>query len=370
MDKTLIKILDLQQQWSAANTEAMKNRGILVRKVLPEQLRRHVASLATALGVPESEVGVEGRDGTGRKTEIPWTRVHLPLRSPSATTGWYLVYLFSATGERAYLSLIQGTTRWTGVAFAPRSPHELAERVAWARPLLKDLLAERDDLVEVIELQGVKSKLSEGYEAGNVIAIEYDRHAMPTEATLIEDLRFMARLLFAIHRGEDTASHVPGEVPAEVLDATVAADMTAGRRRAARGQGFQLSSLDRRALESHSVGMATSHFEAKGWTVKDVGAKESYDLFLKRGNERLHVEVKGTTSEGRQVLLTRAEVERQRELAPENALVVVHSIRLDRSVSPPTASGGVLRCTSPWKIAEEDLTVVSYIYRPGTRSTD
>lgn len=369
MDRTLIKILDLQKQWSAANTEAMKSRGVLVRGTLPDRLRQHVSSLATALDVPESEVGVEGRDGTGRKTEIPWTRVHLPRRSPSATTGWYLVYLFSATGERVYLSLIQGTTRWTGAAFAPRSPDELAGRVAWARPLLKDLLTERDDLVETIELQGTKSKLSDGYEAGNVIAIEYGRHDMPIEATLIEDLLFMSRLLSTIHHGEDTAPHVPGDAPPEVLDATVSADMTAGRRRSAEGQGLRLSAPDRRALESHSVGMATSYFEAKGWTVKDVGAKESYDLLLKRGSERLHAEVKGTTSEGGQVILTRAEVERQRELAPENALVVVHSIQLDRSVSPPITRGGVLRCTSPWEIAEEDLTVVSYVYRSDTRSS-
>ncbi|MFE1399232.1 MrcB family domain-containing protein [Nocardiopsis dassonvillei] len=366
MDETLIEILDLQKQWSAKNTEAMKSRGVLVRNTLPDRLRQHTAALAAALGVPESEVGVEGRDGTGLKTEVPWTRVYLPQRSSSATNGWYLVYLFSAQGERVYLSLIQGTSRWTGADFAPRSPEELAKRVAWARPLLKEMLSGRDDLVEDIDLQATKSKVARGYAAGSVIAIEYDRHAMPHETILVEDLLFMARLLRAVHQGEDTAPHVPGDAPPEVLDATDAAAKTAGRRtKAAKGQGFRLSAPDRRALELHSVGMATAYFEAQGWSVKDVGATESYDLLLKRGDERLHVEVKGTTSEGAQVILTRAEVDKQRELAPENALVVVHSIHLDRSVSPPTASGGVLHCTSPWEIEEEDLTVVSYIYRSG-----
>ncbi|MET7797052.1 protein NO VEIN domain-containing protein [Streptomyces decoyicus] len=97
--------------------------------------------------------------------------------------------------------------------------------------------------------------------------------------------------------------------------------------------------------------------------MKDVGAKESHDLHLSRGDERLHVEVKGTTSEGTQVILTRAEVERQRELAPANALVVVHAITLDHTAQPPAATGGVLQCTSLWSIAEDDLTVVSYSYR-------
>ncbi|QVJ01223.1 DUF3578 domain-containing protein [Nocardiopsis eucommiae] len=156
---------------------------------------------------------MEGRDGTGLKTEVPWTRVYLPERSPHATEGWYLVYLFSAKGDRVYLSLSQGTSRWTGAEFSPRGHDELAKRVAWARPLLKELCLQRDDLVEDIDLQSVKSKVAPGYAAGNVIAIEYDRHDMPPERALIEDLLYMAALLRAIHHGEDTASHIPGDAP-------------------------------------------------------------------------------------------------------------------------------------------------------------
>ncbi|WP_353963234.1 DUF3883 domain-containing protein [Streptomyces sp. NBC_01549] len=39
--------------------------------------------------------------------------------------------------------------------------------------------------------------------------------------------------------------------------------------------------------------------------LKDVGANKPYDLHLTRGDEKLHVEVKGTTSDGRQIILTR-----------------------------------------------------------------
>jgi hypothetical protein len=148
----------------------------------------------------------------------------------------------------------------------------------------------------------------------------------------------------------------------EVLEAEEAAARTAGRRRSGTGQGRGLSADERKALEDYSVGRATAHFEADGWSVEDVGAKKPYDLLLTRGDERLHVEVKGTTSQGAQVILTRAEVEKQREFAPHNALVVVHSIELDRTVSPPKAKGGVLHCTSPWEIREQHLKVVSYVY--------
>ncbi|MEU9556079.1 protein NO VEIN domain-containing protein [Streptomyces fumanus] len=99
--------------------------------------------------------------------------------------------------------------------------------------------------------------------------------------------------------------------------------------------------------------------------MKDVGATESYDLELKREEEELHAEAKGTMSDDSQVILTRAEVEWQRKSAPDNALVIVHSIELDRTVEPATATGGVLHCTSPWTIEDETLTVISYIHRTG-----
>jgi hypothetical protein len=111
--------------------------------------------------------------------------------------------------------------------------------------------------------------------------------------------------------------------------------------------------------------MATDYLVSQGWAVKDVGAKESYDLLASRGGETLHVEVKGTMSEGAQVVLTRAEVEQQHELVPHNALIVVHSVKLDRTTMPATAAGGTLYCVSPWTIDENDLTAVSYFYMTG-----
>ncbi|WP_409059141.1 protein NO VEIN domain-containing protein [Streptomyces sp. SYP-A7185] len=134
------------------------------------------------------------------------------------------------------------------------------------------------------------------------------------------------------------------------------------------GQGFRLTAGERSAIERHSVAAATAYFEAQGWNVKDVGNRESFDLLLTRGERRLHVEVKGTTSAGLEVILTRAEVEKQRKYYPVNALVVVHSIELDRTGEEPATSGGVLHCTSPWVVEDVDLTVISYAYRTGVGS--
>ncbi|GAA3028516.1 DUF3578 domain-containing protein [Kitasatospora albolonga] len=368
MDFLMREVLDLQPSWSADKTPEMDRRGAIVRQELPRRLRELTEALADELGLPADDVGVEGKSSTGRNSVIPWVRVHSEERSPSATVGWYVVYLFSASGDRVYLSLNQGTTVWTGTVFAKRSPDELKARVEWARPLVEDAPARRPGLVRSIDLQGTKGKLSRGYEAGNVVAIEYSADEMPAEEVLTADLLFMAELLGRVYEGERLGIPVPGESAPEVLDLLDVTAAMAGRRvgrsRGGRGQGFRLTAEERKAVELRAMGMATEHFERQGWTVEDVGARESYDLELRRGDsERLHVEVKGTTSAGEQVVLTRAEVERQREFFPENALVVVHSIALDGSEGEPRASGGVLTCVSPWWIEDEDLSVVSYLYR-------
>lgn len=362
------KVLDLQPSWTAANTEKMQERGVVVRQQLPDLLRAHGRDLSAALGTSLDNLGVEGRDGTGLKSEIPWVRVFGREQSPSSTTGWYVVYLFSASGRRVYLSLNQGTTIWTGGVFKARRAEDLRARVDWARPLLAKATTARPDLHETLQLDA-RTPLGSGYGPGNVVAIAYEREQLPSREVLLKDLAFMTGLLGTLYEAERLAPYIPGDPTPEVLEAEQSAEKTAGRRtrsgtRPRRpGQGFLLTASERRAIEHHSVRMATEHFEAQGWSVKDVGAKESFDLLLTRGEKRLHVEVKGTTSAGLEVILTRAEVEKQRKYYPDNALVVVHSIKLDRTGVEPTASGGILHCTSPWAVEDEDLTVISYAYR-------
>ncbi len=53
------------------------------------------------------------------------------------------------------------------------------------------------------------------------------------------------------------------------------------------------------------------------------------------------------------------------DVYPHNALAIVHSIVLDRSVEPPVASGGVLVVEQPWAIDQTDLVPISYKYSTG-----
>src|SRR5713226_9450094 len=88
-------------------------------------------------------------------------------------------------------------------------------------------------------------------------------------------------------------------------------------------QGYRLSPELRRAIETHAVKMAIKDCEKRGWKAVDVSHKESYDLLCSRGKDEMRVEVKGTTSKGREVLLTPNEVSHARAAYPNVMLLVV-----------------------------------------------
>ena len=105
------------------------------------------------------------------------------------------------------------------------------------------------------------------------------------------------------------------------------------------------------------------HLEKKGFTnIKDVGKNHSYDIAAKLNGIDFYIEVKGTISLGEKVVLTKNEVLLHRQEHPNNALIVVSQIDLDRS-EPPTAKGGRVLFISPWKIEDSDLEALGYDYR-------
>ena len=75
----------------------MQRRGALIRQEIPRWLVTQLGD--DALKNQRYSFRVQGRDGTGRKTEIPWIRVYDRDHSPNAREGWYCVFLFHARGE-------------------------------------------------------------------------------------------------------------------------------------------------------------------------------------------------------------------------------------------------------------------------------
>ncbi len=149
----------------------------------------------------------------------------------------------------------------------------------------------------------------------------------------------------------------------EVEDALAAVMEVANPRRKF---AKRLSAAENKAIEERAVQVTREHFEHQlGYSTKDVGATESYDVHATRGSEVIKVEVKGTTTSGASVVLTRNELGLHQKAHPNNALAVVRNIVLDRSGSEPVATGGELVLLMPWQIDQRDLSAIAYDYRTG-----
>ncbi|OMC42592.1 hypothetical protein A5742_30335 [Mycolicibacterium fortuitum] len=132
----------------------------------------------------------------------------------------------------------------------------------------------------------------------------------------------------------------------------------------------RLSAAENKAIEEHAVRLTRQHFETElGYLTEDVGATKSYDVHATKGAEVLKVEVKGTTTNGVSVVLTRNEVDLHRMTHPNNALAVVRNIVLNRAGDEPgdepVATGGELVLVMPWKVDETALSAIAYEYRTG-----
>jgi len=276
-------------------------------------------------------------------------------RSPRATEGFYVVYLFDALGGTVFLSLNQGTTDFLGGQFVPKPQGVVIERADWARSILAPWLSSLDGVAS-IDLHD--PHLGAGYELGNVAAIAYERDAIPEESSLLADARTFAEGLGNLYREHDRRP-IPQERP-ELREAEEAAERAGGARKSGSRAGFRTNAREIKAIETHAVALARAYYEDGGFKVKELG--KPFDLEVAKDDMVLTVEVKGSTSDGSGVQLTAGEVAHHARAFPDNALVVVRDIILQRSDTSPTASGGRLYELRGWEIDADSLRVISYAY--------
>lgn len=203
-----------------------------------------------------------------------------------------------------------------------------------------------DEVPQQLKAVGALLPLFEPYDGGNSAGV------INLEGSGIT----LSDLLTGVNPDKDLAAASP-----EILEAIDATRRASGR--GTTGQGIRLSAEERRALERHSVGVATVWLEDQGWKVDDVGLFRPYDLHCEKGSLELRVEIKGTTGDGSAVLLTPGEVRHARE-HQNTALIVVSGIRLSRDGSGEVvASGGSLKVLNPWKLDKDgQLHATGYSY--------
>lgn len=362
LQKVVAQVLALQPTWKSKNTPSMEARGKLIRHAGPEALRMRAASLASNMNLDSEDLLIEGRDATGLKSEIPWFRFASRDLSPGATIGWYCVYLFRADGSAAYLSLMCGSTRWDGSTFVPRDESELRSLTRWAQTIagdrLQSLPVNSKVTREPMDLRA-RGPLGQAYELSNAFAIRYLAENLPASEEMLADAQDFGALLGELYE-QVRLGEEPGSLSPEAVEATVSANRAAGRF-AKSGAGFQRSATHRRAIELAAMQAARAWLESDGWTVVDRSASSPFDFECRNEFKKLFVEVKGTTSRGSQIVLTRNEVHFHQDKYPQNALIVVSKIEVNESGEASTVNSRV-RVIHPWAIEQANLQVISFTY--------
>lgn len=359
MRETLQAIIQLQAEYSNENTPAMRRRGVLIRDTLPSELKKVGAPLQAALGQYGDDATAKGRDNTGQMSRIPWVRWYSQSRSPSATQGWYVVYLFHPDGSGVSLCLSHGSTHIEANAYVNRSDAEVAELMSWAAAVVGGEFA-GDETVRSGIVLGTFD-LARGYEATTVFSKFYPAAAVPTDAVLEADLlRFMGPLA-KLYRAQELGISPGAANPDLVALREEVERFTAPLKPRASGQGRGLSAAERKLIEMHAMVHARQWLKDQDFEFEDVSAKDSCDFRAKRDGQQWVVEVKGTTGGPGSVLLTRNEVTLHRQGHPHNALLVVHGILLSDDRTRP--SGGELKAFSPWLLEEERLSPICFEYR-------
>lgn len=356
----LENILQLQLSYSSETTDAMNLRGRLVREDAAEFVRSESNALTAALGIRSTDLLVEGKDGIGRKSKVPWIRFASSERSPSATLGWYVVLLFREDGTGVYMTLAHASTENNEGNLQNRSLQDVQRLMGWARAILAAQMLGDPRLEYPISLGN--GKLAKAYELTSALAYFYPSNAIPSEERIRSDLREMARMLRLIYENEDLQKRT-GETSLDVIDALNKIEDSTESRMPSATQGFGLTQPERRAVEQQAMRLAAAHLEQLGYKVEDTSARHPYDFKATRLEQVLYIEVKGTTGAIGDIVLTRNEVNHHLYQHPNNGLIVVHGIQLSRSEIGPGATAGKLEAKIPWKIEEKHLEPISYRYR-------
>jgi len=92
------------------------------------------------------------------------------------------------------------------------------------------------------------------------------------------------------------------------------------------GQSFNMQAEKRKSIEMREVKMVLDHFRSDGFFVLFFSVNQSYDLRCTKDKKDKYVEVKGTTTEGKKIILTRNEIEFARTHKDDYFLFIVSNM--------------------------------------------
>ena len=197
------QILELQQSYThVAASPQMRARGAALVKSR-DQLNWELRTL----NKPTTWKS-ECSNGQGNAAKSPWVRLADFDHSPKGSEGFFLVFLFSEDGSKAYLSLNQGTTVQLGGGATMLDRGELRAKSSIVRD--KYVYGLDHSPLPELKLHGTPTAsidlgnfdLSMQYAAGNVIAYEYALDQVSSHHSIVCQLTALIPVLEKIYKGE------------------------------------------------------------------------------------------------------------------------------------------------------------------------
>jgi MoxR-like ATPase len=192
--KVIKEVLNLQKEWEAESSPAMKLRTELVTKAMKSAVMEILSQLN--LG---DDFSVEGSAGFGGSARIPWVRIFDKKFSPNPQTGFYVVFLFSFDGESVSISLNQGTTIMRGGSTATLPIDLIQSRSDQLRTFLQsdstlESLFESELKTSPLSL-GFQKKPVPGYRAGDVFHYTVNEEIAQIDSDISRKLETLLKFL-------------------------------------------------------------------------------------------------------------------------------------------------------------------------------
>lgn len=128
-----------------------------------------------------------------------------------------------------------------------------------------------------------------------------------------------------------------------------------------RAAGFQSNPQIRRVIEQHAMKEAQKTLESMGYSqFNNTSASKPYDYTCRKLGETFFVEVKGTQTSGRSLILTKNEVEHIEANPGKCILVIAHDVRI---VNNKVSKRGTTQVKEKWLLTEGDLSVSQYVWK-------
>ncbi|MEO1920574.1 MAG: DUF3578 domain-containing protein [Sphingomonadaceae bacterium] len=149
--------------------------------------RKLVEAVSDALGSRAKQYDIRGSIGQGDWTQTPWVVLLDPAVTTEVGRNYYVVYLLSHGADRLYLAIAQGCTSLKDTVGIPKAKEALRRRASVMRARVQPHASRLSPLNMDLNVapRVWRGKL---YEAGCVLAKQYDCSNLPPEEVMVFDL--------------------------------------------------------------------------------------------------------------------------------------------------------------------------------------